>query len=166
VRKSTSAAGSFLFFLAAPSVVAGLLPWYLTGWATNTPADSWWPPRVAGVVLVVFGVSVLVHAFVRFVTEGVGTPAPVAPTEELVVGGLYRYIRNPMYLAVTVTILGQALLLGRPVLVVYGLGVWTVMAAFARWYEEPALERRFGAHYIAYRRAVPAWIPRRTSRRR
>ena len=103
---------------------------------------------------------ILVSAFARFVMEGIGTPAPVAPTRQLVVGGLYRYVRNPMYLAVFTAIIGQALLFGHLVLVPYGVFVGLLMFAFARWYEEPALLDRFGAEYDAYRRAVPGWWPR------
>jgi protein-S-isoprenylcysteine O-methyltransferase Ste14 len=95
------------------------------------------------------------------VTEGRGTPAPVAPTERLVVGGLYRYVRNPTYVAVAALIVGQALLLGRPGLLLYAFAFWLVTAAFARFYEEPALRRRYGAEFDEYRRAVPAWLPRR-----
>jgi protein-S-isoprenylcysteine O-methyltransferase Ste14 len=98
---------------------------------------------------------------VRFVIEGAGTPAPVAPTEQLVVGGIYRYVRNPMYLAVVSAIVGQALMLGQLVLLPYAAAVAVATGSFARWYEEPALRRRFGAAYEAYRQAVPAWWPRR-----
>ncbi len=111
-------------------------------------------------ILIASGVVVLIHAFVRFVAEGAGTPAPVAPTEHLVVGGLYRYVRNPMYLAVVATIVGQALVLGQTDLLLYATAVGFATGAFAHWYEEPALQRRFGAQYDAYRRAVPAWWPR------
>jgi protein-S-isoprenylcysteine O-methyltransferase Ste14 len=95
------------------------------------------------------------------VLEGRGTPAPVAPTERLVVGGLYRYVRNPMYVAVGATIVGQALLLGRPWLLAYAAAFWLVVATFVRVYEEPTLIRRFGREYDAYRSAVPGWWPRR-----
>jgi protein-S-isoprenylcysteine O-methyltransferase Ste14 len=115
---------------------------------------------VAGVILVAAGVAVLVYAFARFVVEGVGTPAPVAPTEHLVVGGLYRYVRNPMYVAVAGIIVGQALLLGQFVLVPYAAAFGVAVAAFVRWYEEPTLRRRFRAEYEAYCLAVPAWWPR------
>jgi protein-S-isoprenylcysteine O-methyltransferase Ste14 len=91
----------------------------------------------AGLVLIVVGGAVLLSAFARFVLEGRGTPAPVAPTQKLVVGGLYRYVRNPMYLAVASTIVGQALLLGRPELLAYAAVFLATTAAFARWYEEP-----------------------------
>jgi protein-S-isoprenylcysteine O-methyltransferase Ste14 len=108
---------------------------------------------------------VLVHAFARFVREGLGTPAPVAPTEHLVVGGLYRYVRNVMYIAVTMTILGQALLLGQVVLLVWAAVAWGAMAAFVVAYEEPTLADRYGEQYEEYRRAVPAWWPRLSARR-
>jgi protein-S-isoprenylcysteine O-methyltransferase Ste14 len=115
----------------------------------------------AGILLLAAGVTVLTHAFVRFVREGRGTPAPVAPTERLVVGGLYRYVRNPMYIAVIAIIVGQALVFGHPLLLAYATAVWAAMAAFVHWYEEPILAKRFGARYDAYREAVPAWWPRR-----
>jgi protein-S-isoprenylcysteine O-methyltransferase Ste14 len=116
--------------------------------------------RVIGVILLLAGVIVLVQAFVRFVVEGFGTPAPIAAPERLVVGGLYRYVRNPMYVAILAAIIGQALLLGRLALLLYAVVVWLIAAAFVCFYEEPTLTRRFGADYEAYRRAVPAWWPR------
>jgi protein-S-isoprenylcysteine O-methyltransferase Ste14 len=116
--------------------------------------------RVLGGVLLVAGLIALVGAFVRFVVEGFGTPAPVAAPERLVVGGVYRYVRNPMYVAVLAAIVGQALLLGRLALLLYAGATWLVVAAFVRFYEEPTLTCRFGAEYEAYRRAVPAWWPR------
>ncbi|MGH3036407.1 MAG: methyltransferase family protein [Gaiellaceae bacterium] len=158
--RARAAAGSLVFFVVAPGVVAGLVPWLLTRWEAADP--SWWTPlRMLGAGLLVAGAGVLVHAFARFVVEGIGTPAPVAPTEHLVVGGLYRWVRNPMYLAVTATIVGQALLLGRPVLLLYAAVVLLACAAFVRRHEEPVLARRFGAEYEAYRRDVPGWWPRR-----
>ena len=158
--KLRAALGSVVFFALAPGVVAGLVPWWLTSWKAARPA--WWPPlRATGAVLLLAGVGVLVHAFARFVVEGLGTPAPVAPTRELVVGGLYRYVRNPMYLAVLAAIVGQALLLGRPVLLAWAVAMATAFAAFVHWYEEPTLAWQFGERYQAYRRAVPGWWPRR-----
>jgi protein-S-isoprenylcysteine O-methyltransferase Ste14 len=111
--------------------------------------------------LLAAGAGALVGAFFRFVVEGLGTPAPVAPTEHLVVGGLYRYVRNPMYLAVVATILGQAMLLGQPVLVLWAALVTAAVASFVHGYEEPTLSRRYGAEYDEYREAVPRWVPRR-----
>lgn len=158
MRKDVAAAGSTVFFALAPGTVAGLVPFLFTGWHVG---HAYWPPiRVIGGALTVAGAAVLVAAFARFVREGIGTPAPVAPTTNLVVGGLYRYVRNPMYIAVTATIVGQALLLGQPVLLVYAAVVAAACVAFVLGYEQPALRRRFGAQYEAYQRAVPGWWPR------
>jgi protein-S-isoprenylcysteine O-methyltransferase Ste14 len=159
-----AAAGSTVFFALAPGTVAILLPWALTGWRVGT--ELAWPLRLLGVGLIAIGVLVIVPAFVRFVVEGAGTPAPVAPPERLVVGGLYRYIRNPMYVAILLAIAGQALLLGRWILVGYEVLVAAVVVAFVKGYEEPHLGRRFGSRYDEYRRAVPGWFPRLGIRRR
>jgi protein-S-isoprenylcysteine O-methyltransferase Ste14 len=124
------------------------------------PVPYWAPMRVLGAILLLAGLIVLIQAFVRFVVEGLGTPAPIAAPQRLVVGGLYRYVRNPMYVAVLAAIVGQALLLGQLGLLVYAAALWLISAGFVRWYEEPTLTRRFGVDYEAYRRAVPAWWPR------
>jgi protein-S-isoprenylcysteine O-methyltransferase Ste14 len=160
MRRPTAAVGSAVFFLAAPGVVAGLIPWLLTRWQAREPLPYWAPMRVLGGILLVAGLIALIRAFVRFVMEGLGTPAPIAAPERLVVGGVYRYVRNPMYVAVLAAIVGQALLLGRLGLLLYAAAAWLLVAGFVRWYEEPTLTRRFGEDYEAYRRAVPAWWPR------
>jgi protein-S-isoprenylcysteine O-methyltransferase Ste14 len=152
--------GSLLFLVVAPGVIAGVVPWLLTGW--DAAGDVAWPLVAGGAALVSAGLAVLLQAFARFVGEGIGTPAPVAPTEHLVVGGLYRYVRNPMYLAVAATIIGQTMILGRPGLLLYALAFGVAVFAFVRLYEEPTLARRYGAQYDAYRRGVPAWWPRRS----
>jgi protein-S-isoprenylcysteine O-methyltransferase Ste14 len=157
MRRTAAALGSTAFLVLAPGTMGGLVPFLLTGWVSHDP------PVVVfalGVLLLAAGGAVLLHAFARFVIEGVGTPAPVAPTERLVVGGLYRHVRNPMYLAVTVTIVGQALLFGQYWLFAYAALFVAATAAFVTVYEEPTLRRQFGAQYDAYRSAVPGWWPR------
>jgi protein-S-isoprenylcysteine O-methyltransferase Ste14 len=157
VRRVRAALGSALFGLVAPGVVAGLIPWSITDWSMEPTSPVL---RGAGAVLIAVGLGFLLHAFARFVIEGIGTPAPVAPTERLVVGGVYRYVRNPMYLAVGATIVGQALLFGQPALLAYAAAFGAVVFCFVRLYEEPTLIEQFGASYEAYRRAVPGWLPR------
>ena len=157
-----AAAGSVLFLIVAPGIVAGVVPWLLTGWESSGAFGDLAAVRVLGGMLLVAGVVVLLEAFARFVLEGRGTPAPVAPTSRLVVGGLYRHVRNPMYLAVEAAILGQALLLGSGVLLAYAGVIGVAFWAFTRWYEEPTLTRRYGEEYDAYRHAVPGWRPRLT----
>ena len=157
--RARAALGSLVFLLVAPGVAAGLVPWLLTGWEVDRDL-AWLPLQILGGLLVAAGVAVLLHAFARFVVDGLGTPAPVAPPEKLVVGGLYRHVRNPMYVAVASTIIGQALLFGRPVLLAYAAVFIAAVAAFVHLYEEPTLTRQFGDDYTRYRRAVPAWRPR------
>jgi protein-S-isoprenylcysteine O-methyltransferase Ste14 len=157
-----AAIGSALFFAAAPGVMGGVIPYLLTdGWEQGHPRL---PLQVIGGLLLVVAVPVLVAAFARFVREGIGTPAPIAPTQELVVGGLYRYVRNPMYLAVAATIVGQGLLLGRGILYLYALAFMILVYSFVRLYEQPTLAATYGPQYEAYCRQVPGWLPRRPRR--
>lgn len=157
MERIRAAIGSLVFLAVAPGVVAGLVPWLLTGWA----AHAWFfPVRLFGGVMIAAGLAFLVLAFTRFVVEGLGTPAPVAPTERLVVGGAYRHVRNPMYLAVGAIIVGQVLLLGQRILLLYVVIFATAVVAFVHGYEEPTLASRFGEQYEAYRREVPRWRPR------
>jgi protein-S-isoprenylcysteine O-methyltransferase Ste14 len=162
-RRIRAAAGTGAFLLLAPGVVTGLVPWLLTGWQQGLTRPA--ALVVVGAIVTASGCLTLIRAFARFAGEGAGTPAPPAPTEQLVVGGLYRYVRNPMYLALQAIIIGQVLMLDRPVLLVYAAGVAAATVAFVRWYEEPTLARRYGAQYEAYRQAVPAWLPHLPSRR-
>ena len=150
--------GSALFFLIAPGVVAGVVPWAITRY--TDPAEL--PVALFGLVIGALGLAALVACFVQFVREGRGTPAPVAPTEKLVVGGLYRWVRNPMYLAVGTIILGQAVAFASVGVLVW-FGVFAVaVVSFVTAYEQPTLRRTYGASYDAYCRAVPAWWPRLT----
>lgn len=165
-RRLAAALGSAAFFVLAPGVMAGLIPWLITDWRAESTADSYVPFQVLGWALLAASLAVLLGAFARFVIEGLGTPAPVAPTERLVIGGSYRYVRNPMYVAVASLIAGQALVFASVALGLYAVAFWAVVASFVRYYEEPTLRRRFGREYEDYVRAVPAWIPRLRAWRR
>ena len=155
-----AAVGSLVFTVGMPGVVAGLVPYLITGGWVGSGAPL--ALQVAGVALLAVGLGVLAHTVIRFVVEGLGTPFPGAPTKNLVVGGLYRYVRNPMYLAVIAIILGQAAILGSVSLLVYAAIVWVIVASFVHFYEEPTLSSEYGEQYAAYRRAVRGWLPRAT----
>jgi protein-S-isoprenylcysteine O-methyltransferase Ste14 len=149
-----------LFLFLAPGTVAGLVPWWISRWRLE-PATIWWfPLRIAGGVLIPTGTLVLLDSFGRFAIKGLGTPAPVFPTCHLVVSGLYRYVRNPMYVAVVAVIIGQGLILANTRLLVYGAMVWLCFHAFVIAYEEPTLRATFGPEYEAFCRNVSRWIPR------
>ena len=117
------------------------------------------PVRATGVIVALAGLAGLLVCFADFVLAR-GTPAPVAPTERLVVEGPYRFVRNPMYVAGVTIVMGQALWWGSPWVAAYGVLVWATTATFVRIYEEPTLRRTYGASYEAYAAAVRRWIPR------
>jgi protein-S-isoprenylcysteine O-methyltransferase Ste14 len=164
MRKLGAAVGSAIFLVVAPGVVVGLLPWLFTRWQVRSLPDGWsWlglPAWALGGGLILAGVTTILGAFARFVTEGLGTPAPVAPPQRLVVGGQYRFVRNPMYVALFWCVIGQALVLHQPVLVWYALACLAATFTFVKLYEEPHLSRAFGEDYARYRRHVPGWWPR------
>ncbi len=160
MRRSRAAVGSSVFFAVAPGTVVGLIPRLITGWESPNLPRYWVIAQVIGGLLIVVGLVPAVSAFVEFVKAG-GTPMPIAPTQRLVVGGFNRYLRNPMYFGLLLAVVGQALLFGSVGLLIYAAAAWALPAAFVRWYEEPTLSRQFGAEYEAYKRAVPAWWPRK-----
>lgn len=157
---SQAVIGSFLFFWIAPAMVAGLVPYLISDWRMQPALFGTSATRIMGAVLVAAGAAALIECTARFAIKGRGTPAPIAPTETLVVTGLYRFVRNPMYVAVVSVILGQALLLGSTRLLSYGLAVWTAFHIFVQAYEEPTLRRQFGESYDRYRANVRRWWPR------
>lgn len=163
MRRTSSILGSLVFLVLAPGTVAGYVPWLISRWRF-APIEG--PLRVAalilGALLIAAGLPVLLDSFARFALQGLGTPAPVAPTQNLVVTGLYRRVRNPMYVAVTSLILGQALLFGNLRVFLYGLFVWLAFHLFVLFYEEPTLRRTFGPQYETFCSNVPRWIPRIT----
>ena len=159
--RRTAVIGSALFFLAGPGLEAGVGPWLLTsGFETGDDPPGFVARRVLGGVLIAAGLAVLLGAFARFARDGAGTPSPLAPPRELVVRGAYRHVRNPMYAATAAVIVGEGLLLRRPILLAAAAVYVAALAALGRLVEEPMLRRRFGARYEAYVAAVPAWRPR------
>jgi protein-S-isoprenylcysteine O-methyltransferase Ste14 len=162
VRKTIAVLGSALFFAVAPSSVAGLVPWWITRWEFRPPFFDLDATRAVGILLIVAGLPGLVDSFARFALQGLGTPAPIAPTQNLVVTGLYRYVRNPIYVALVAVILGQSLLFGDWRLFLYGALVFVAFHIFVLAYEEPTLRESYGAEYETYRANVPRWLPRLT----
>jgi protein-S-isoprenylcysteine O-methyltransferase Ste14 len=160
MRRAGSIVGSAIFLVIAPGTLAVYIPWAITRWRI-TPSLLHIPPlRILGALMIAAGLPILLDSFARFAIQGLGTPAPVAPPQRLVVTGLYRYVRNPMYVAVSLLIFGQGLLFGSATLLQYGLVVWLGFFAFVLFYEEPTLRGKFGDEYQQYCARVPRWIPR------
>jgi protein-S-isoprenylcysteine O-methyltransferase Ste14 len=148
---------SLLWTILLPGFFAAYVPWRFFG--LDRARVLWRPVQLFGVVCIGLGAVLLAACIVEFARSGKGTLSPVDPPRHLVVRGLYRYVRNPMYLSVTTIILGEALLTSSSALAVYWL-VWFLGAnLFVIGYEEPTLRRRFGASYDEYTRRVGRWIP-------
>ena len=162
MRKLLAILGSAVFLVIAPGFVAGWVPRWISRWQIEAPFFGMPLFRFTGGILIALGAIGLLDSFGRFAVQGVGTPAPVFPTRHLVVTGLYRYVRNPMYVAVVSAILGQALLLGNASLLEYGSLVWVLFHLFVLFYEEPVLKADFGDEYRLFCAEVPRWIPRFT----
>jgi protein-S-isoprenylcysteine O-methyltransferase Ste14 len=155
--------GTAAFVLVVPGTAVGLVPYWLSGWVFRPPLLGWSLTPWLGAMLFVLGLPVFVDFVVRFVREGHGTPAPIAPTRHLVVGGPFRYVRNPAYVAVVAMTAGQGLFFGSLRVLLYALGLALGFHLFVVLYEEPTLRRSFGEEYEAYQRHVPRWIPRFTA---
>jgi protein-S-isoprenylcysteine O-methyltransferase Ste14 len=159
-KRAKALLGSIAFFWVAPAFVGGYVPWTLSRWELKPPFLGLVASRFLGCALVVGGGAVVVESFVRFAMRGLGTPNPAAPPEVLVVSGLYRYVRNPMYVGVVAAVLGQALVFGSQTLLGYAALLWALFTLFVVLYEEPTLRRRFGSAYVLYRANVRRWWPR------
>ena len=148
---------TLLFTILVPATVAGWIPLWLRG---NAPITDIVALRGVSILLIAVGVAIYLHtAFWGFALHGLGTPAPIAPTQKLVVRGLHRYVRNPMYMGVALVVLGQAVLFRSWHLLQYAVLFLIIVHLFVVFYEEPTLERQFGEEYEDYRKRVPRWIP-------
>ena len=150
---------SLLWTILLPGVVAGYVPWTFFG-LRDTVVDLSRPGQLLGLSIILAGAALLAACIFEFARSGRGTLSPVDPPKRLVVRGLYRYVRNPMYLAVTAILLGEVMLMRSGALAVYWLIWFAVVNAFVIGYEEPTLRAEFGASYEAYMRTVGRWIPR------
>jgi len=162
MSKAIAVLGSALFFVIAPLGLAGYVPWLVTQWEFRPAFFGVDLTRILGGILIIAGVPGIVDSFARFALEGLGTPAPIAPAQKLVVTGLYRYVRNPIYIALVAVILGQALLFGDLRLLWYGALLWLFFHVWVVIYEEPTLKETFGTEFESFRTNVPRWIPRLT----
>jgi protein-S-isoprenylcysteine O-methyltransferase Ste14 len=151
------------FLLVVPGTVAAAVPFALVLMSSNgLPLElgNW---RYAGVLLMVIGAVVYVRCTIDLVRFGQGIPAPSAPTRFLVRNALYRYMRNPMYVAAAVFLFGEAVAASRGILFIYAAAVTACYYPAVVYLEEPALRRRFGEDFDRYCAQVPRWLPRLTS---
>lgn len=150
---------NLIFTVLQPGLVAGLFPYLLL----RSDYQAFWPEtwafrQLTGAGLFAFGFVILIVCIVRFATEGRGTLSPVDPTKKLVVKGLYRFSRNPMYVGVTSMLAGEILFWPSLKLAVYAAFVFAAFNLFIYFHEEPRLRRDFGADYEEYCRRVRRWL--------
>lgn len=150
---------SLAWTLLVPGVVAGYVPWRFFG-LREVQLDWGRPLHLLALAPIGTGAALLVTCVWEFARSGRGTLSPVDPPRRLVVRGLYRYVRNPMYLSATLVLLGESLLTGSRGLLGYWVVWFTAVNVFVIAYEEPTLRRQFGAEYEAYARRVGRWLPR------
>ena len=148
---------TFVFTVLVPGTVAGYVPWRLRRDAAPvTGVEAW-----AAIAVIAIGIAIYLYtAFWGFALIGGGTPAPIAPTKVLVVKGLHRYVRNPMYIGVALVIAGQAWLFHSLRIAIYLACFGLIVHLFVLFYEEPTLGKQFGEEYERYRASVPRWIPK------
>lgn len=157
--------GTRIFALIRALVVGALFvslwTWFVPRWMGSSMIPQW---SVAAIILMALGAPVMIRCVWDFGWTGRGTPAPFDPPRRLVITGLYRYVRNPMYLGMGMFMIGEALLLPDVTRQMLALVVflWVAVSLFIIFYEEPTLQRLFGDDYAEYRRHVRRWIPRLT----
>jgi len=150
---------SLLWAAALPGIVAGYVPWRYLG--LRQVRIAWRDPlQLLGILLAALGVGLLAMCIWEFARSGRGTLAPVDPPRHLVVQGLYRFVRNPMYVSVTTILVGELLITRTAALTLYCAGWLLAVNLFVIGYEEPALRRQFGESYERYTKTVGRWIPR------
>ncbi len=148
---------SLLFLIVAPGMVAGYIPLALLRRGPQVETGVF---AYLAFPLWLIGAAILLWCFWEFVARGHGTPAPIDPPKELVVSGMYRYVRNPMYVGVLLILLGHFVWFKTIWMIVYAVFAFLVVHTFVTLYEEPTLKNKFGAAYERYLQKVPRWIPR------
>ncbi len=155
---------SIFFTFLLPGTVTVLIPyWIILSNDARTSSDH--PVlRYFGLLPIAIGAAGLLWCIWEFFSEGRGTLAPVDPPRHLVVRGLYRYVRNPMYVAVVMILLGEAILFMSARVLVEAVVFMISAYLFVVFYEEPILRMQFGESYERYLHQVGRWIPRPRSR--
>lgn len=158
-RRVALFAEAVLFSIIVPGSVAFWLPPLILDRSRFVWPATWSAAEWAALIPLAVGFAIYLRCVWDFVTRGRGIPAPIDHPKALVVTGLYRYVRNPMYLGVLFFLFGEALFLRYGALVVYALVWFVIVNLFVLLYEEPNLERKFGDSYARYRSAVRRWVP-------
>ena len=150
---------NLFFTILQPGLVAGLFPYLILGKSFQKPfAQPFQLPQYLGAILFIFGLVIMLNCIIRFAIEGRGTLSPVDPTKKLVVKGLYKFSRNPMYIGVMIILVGEIIFFSSYNLGVYTLFILLAFSLFIILIEEPRLRRDFGNDYHEYCKRVRRWL--------
>lgn len=152
---------STLATLIVPGTAVVLIPFLVLRATGGLPVARLGPLELGSIVLGLIGVGMVLWVSYAFVAIGRGTPVPIRPPREFVAAGLYRFVRNPMYLGALLVLFSEAVLFRSAWLLLYTGLLWLALHTFTVAWEEPQLEGRFGQAYRDYRLTTPRWIPRR-----
>jgi len=151
---------SALATIVVPGTACALIPYYIlkaTHVSLSPPFDIL---QFMAILISVLGLYMIVWVSTAFVRQGKGTPIPIDPPTHLLITGLYRYVRNPMYVGALLIVIAEAIYFSYPWLMLYAAGLWAALHTALVVFEEPQLKRRFGADYEHYLMTVPRWIPK------
>jgi protein-S-isoprenylcysteine O-methyltransferase Ste14 len=146
--------------LGGPAFALVYIPFWITRFHIPAGEPVW--QMVVAAALIVGGAAPAFESMKRFIVVGRGTLVPVVPTEHLVVSGMYRHVRNPMYVGIPTALAGEAMVFRSRGVVVVAFCLWLASHPFVCFYEEPTLNRRYGDEYARFKRNVPRWLPRLT----
>lgn len=150
---------NLIFTILQPGIVAGLIPFLILGDKAN---DLFLQPfqlaQYSGAIIFLAGFVIMLSCIISFAVKGRGTLSPADPTKKLVISGLYKYSRNPMYVGVTLILIGEAIFFQSVGLWIYALFIFTAFNIFIMFFEEPRLRNDFGEEYSRYCGKVGRWI--------
>jgi protein-S-isoprenylcysteine O-methyltransferase Ste14 len=150
---------TLLWSIFVPGTLTTLVPYLLLSSGIELVPVELSGFRFIGLIPIALGALLYLWCAWDFTFSGKGTPAPFDPPKEIVVGGLYRHVRNPMYVAALLVLIGEAILFESALILVYAAIVFSVFHLWIIFYEEPTLRRKFGASYEKYCLKVRRWIP-------
>ena len=150
---------NLFFTILQPGLVAGLIPLWITGFKINNMFDEVWQlHNYIGTIVFLIGLLIMLWCIISFAVKGQGTLSPADPTKRLVVAGLYKFSRNPMYVGVILILIGEAIFFQSVELLIYSIFVFITFYIFAKLVEEPRLRNDFGEEYKRYCKEVRRWI--------
>lgn len=147
--------------LIVPGIATVLVPYLILNASGGVSPIRLGPIELISAAVAIVGAGMIVWVSTAFVMRGAGTPVPVLPPREFVASGLYRFVRNPMYVGALLILLGEALFFQSGWILLYASLIWLALHGFVVLFEEPQLERRFGDSYARYKAVTPRWLPRR-----